>query len=66
MNTYFGSQPVAWIDDDHREKELAWSEARNADGAATLLIKPESEEGLQRNHIEEVKIWLGHLSVDTA
>jgi len=59
----FPGRPVAWIDDDHDGAAFAWAEHRNADEAPTLVIKPDSEQGLNCHHIQEVERWLGGLSL---
>ena len=47
-------RPVAWIDDAHDERCLAWAAER---AAPTLLVTTDPAVGLTEGHVEELLAW---------
>jgi hypothetical protein len=63
IETFFGEHTIIWVDDSLTPKDFQWGMQRQYDGAPTLLMKPDSAEGLQHYHIDRAKAWLGQLAV---
>ncbi len=63
VTAIFPGRAVVWVDDEHKPAAYAWAEERTANGTPTLLIQPESEQGLQYEHVVQAKAWLGQLTV---
>jgi hypothetical protein len=47
-------RPVAWIDDAHDDRCLAWAAER---AAPTLLVTTDPAVGLTDRHVEELLAW---------
>lgn len=62
LETCFPDRPLTWVDDDLRPEDFDWGADRDQSGLATLLIKPDSEQGLQSRHITTIERWLGSLA----
>jgi hypothetical protein len=58
-----GNRPIAWIDDDHWANEFYWAQHREEEGIPTLLIKPDSEKGMQITDFQRINSWIGALAV---
>ncbi|WP_160050864.1 HAD domain-containing protein [Nocardiopsis sp. FR4] len=52
-----GNEPLVWIDDDFAQPDHDWAKQRAVDGVPTLLIQPDPYRGLQREHIDAVRMW---------
>ena len=52
------SRPVAWIDDAHDERCLAWAAARTA---PTLLVTTDPAVGITESEVERLLAWAGDL-----
>lgn len=61
-----GDRPIAWIDDDHWATEFHWAHHREDEGSPTLLIKPNSEEGIQVADFVCIEDWIGSLATRTS
>jgi hypothetical protein len=57
-----GDRPIAWVDDDHGAAEFYWAQHREGEGNPTLLIKPDSEQGIQSTDFQRVYDWAGALA----
>lgn len=58
----FPNRGLVWVDDDFRDYEFEWADTRVANGNPTLLVKPDSERGLQYEHIVAIHNWLGRIA----
>ncbi len=52
-----GDRPAAVVDDDFGHHERAWAEARTQSGIATLVVVPDYEFGLQREHVDLLRAF---------
>lgn len=55
---YVDAQSLAWLDDHFGGKDFIWAADRSEEGIPTLLIQTSPAEGLQREHIDALIIWL--------
>jgi len=55
---YVDAQPLAWLDDHFGGKDFIWAADRSEEGVPTLLIQTSPAEGLRREHIDALIIWL--------
>lgn len=62
IDNYFHGHPVVWVDDNTERLDAEWARNRDASGERTLIISPDSEEGLQVHDIETMLWWLGQLA----
>ena len=49
-----GAQPLAWVDDDHDARCVAWASAREG---PTLLVTTEPSIGLTDAHVSALERW---------
>jgi hypothetical protein len=55
IDAYTGPhRPLAWIDDDHDDRCLAWAEGRPG---PTLLVSTDPAVGLTDDHVAELEAW---------
>ena len=52
------SRPVAWIDDAHDDRCLAWADGRTA---PTLLVTTDPAVGITESEVERLLAWAGDL-----
>lgn len=57
VSAWLHDRPAAWIDDDFAPPDFAWAAQRARNGIPTLLIQPDPYAGLQRHHIDAVRLW---------
>lgn len=63
LENFFPQRSIVWMDDDLQEKNFEWAIERTNLGYPTLLIKPDSDRGLEEHHIDTIKRWLGELAI---
>lgn len=61
VDDWLADTPAAWIDDDFTSLDHEWAAQRTAGGAATLLVQPDPQIGLQPAHLAEVTTWVSQL-----
>lgn len=54
---YAADRPLAWVDDDLHDDAHRWVAERQRQGLATLLIQPEVNIGLTRDHVDTLLGW---------
>jgi hypothetical protein len=47
-------RPLAWVDDDHDDRCVAWARSRRG---RTLLVTTEPSVGLTDDHVSELLVW---------
>lgn len=57
IDAYCETRPLAWIDDAHGDACEAWAAARQAAGAATLLVTTEPAVGLTDQQVAALLAW---------
>jgi len=57
IDAYAGARALAWIDDAHGAPCEAWATAREAAGAATLLVTTEPAIGLTEDDVKRLLGW---------
>ncbi|MCR6489834.1 hypothetical protein M8542_44185 [Amycolatopsis sp. OK19-0408] len=59
IREWVADRPVAWLDDQFGGKEYGWAEYRREDdGIPTVIVSVGPALGLQRQHIDDVIVWL--------
>lgn len=62
LAVYFAERQIAWVDGELRHMDHAWAKFRNVMHSPTAIIKTETREGLQRKHVDLLRLWLGSLA----
>jgi hypothetical protein len=62
IQEFFPNRPVVWIEDELRPYDYGWAFMRTLHNKPTFLVKPNSECGLQRVHIDRTLAWLSHVA----
>jgi hypothetical protein len=62
IDTFFSHRALAWVEDELTPLDYHWAWRRKANEAPTLLVRPDSAEGLQYSQIHRIKAWLGQLA----
>ena len=62
IDAHAGDRPLAWIDDHLDEACEAWAAAREARGAATLLVPTDPAVGLTAEQVERLRAWARSLT----
>ncbi|RKS07200.1 hypothetical protein DFP74_2857 [Nocardiopsis sp. Huas11] len=57
VGAWAAQEPLVWIDDDFAQPDHDWARERAINGVPTLLIQPDPYQGLQRGHIDAVRLW---------
>lgn len=63
IDPYIGDRAFAWIDDDISWIAHEWAAERNG---PTKLVAPDPDNGMQREHVDELIAWAKSLSVVNA
>ncbi|MFI7364908.1 hypothetical protein ACIBO4_22480, partial [Streptomyces sp. NPDC050149] len=61
VDGWLSDAPAVWIDDDFTGLDHEWAAQRAAGGAATLLVQPDPQIGLQPAHLTVVTTWVAQL-----
>jgi len=62
IGEFSAGRALAWIDDSFDQSCFDWAEAREADGAPTLLVVTEPDIGLEEGHTAVLDDWVKALA----
>jgi hypothetical protein len=63
ITALFENRPLAWLDDEINDYDLAWAERRSLQ-TPTLMIKPNRRIGLTSSDMAKVNSWIGELIIN--